>query len=115
MAAVHEAQVANKNTIKPSVMKKCTSPGQICVSSHAKETKHTKRKQTKQKAAQENQQQQTTERGRSPNKNNQQHSYQGTEKRENLPMSLHFKAKNEFMCPEFTQRMQLNCLPNSPR
>ena len=57
MAAVHEAQVANKNTIKPSVMKKCTSPGQICVSSHAKETKHTKRKQTNQ------------ERGQSPTKN----------------------------------------------
>jgi hypothetical protein len=34
---------------------------------------------------------------------------------ENLPMPLHFKAKNEFICPEFTQRMQLNCLPNSPR
>ena len=26
MAAVHEAQVANKNTIKPSVMKKCNPP-----------------------------------------------------------------------------------------
>jgi hypothetical protein len=55
-------------------------------------------KQTKQKAAQENQQQQTTERGRSPNKNNQQHSHQGTEKRENLPMSLHFKAKETNSC-----------------
>jgi hypothetical protein len=52
-----------------------------------------RQKQTKQKTAQENQQQQTTERGQSPNKNNQQHCRQGTEKREILPMPLHFKEK----------------------
>jgi len=65
---------------------------------------------TKTKAAQENQKQQPNERGRSPDKNSQQHGHQGIEKKENLPMTPHFKAKNEFICPEFSQRMQLNCL-----
>ena len=81
---------------------KCTSPGKICVSSHANQNKPNKKQHKK------------TNNSKHPNGAGAQ-TKTTNNTAENLPMPLHFKAKNEFICPEFTQRMQLNCLPNSPR